>query len=78
MLFMFIGSLSAQNLFLWINENPAFHFDDPETGEYVTSDDRIKDYLDEQNINYTADYYLPEDLSEYDAVLAFLGGFCIS
>ncbi|PID28254.1 MAG: hypothetical protein CSB55_05500 [Candidatus Cloacimonadota bacterium] len=77
--FFILGAgLNAQSVFLWLNENPSFHFDDPETGEYASSEDRITGFLDEMNINYDSDYELPEDLLQYDAVLVFLGGFCVS
>jgi len=66
------------NVFIWHNENPTFHFFDPEDHILVGGDYSIKKALDSLDVQYTQGSILPVDLSSYDAVIVLLGSFCES
>ncbi|MFC1887192.1 hypothetical protein ACFLYK_00110 [Candidatus Cloacimonadota bacterium] len=70
--------LLSANVFIWHNENPTFHFFDPEDHILVGGDYGIKKALDSLNVEYDQSSILPADLSSYDAVFVLLGSFCES
>ena len=65
-------------VFIWHNENPTFHFFDPEDHILVGGDYSIIKALDSLNVDYDFSSFLPEDLTEYEAVIILLGSFCES
>ena len=68
--------LLAAEVFIWHNENPTFHFFDPEDHILVGGEYSIIKALDSLRIDYHLSTILPADLSEYDAVFVLLGSFC--
>jgi hypothetical protein len=66
------------DVFIWHNENPTFHFFDPEDHILVGGDYSIKKALDSLDVAYVQSSFLPADLTGYDAVFILLGSFCES
>ena len=75
---LLVSAISAQNVFIWDNENPTFYFPDPETGYSVSGDEPITALLESFEIPFDYGNILPSDLSQYDLVFVLLGSFCES
>ncbi len=69
------GSVSAYDLFVWVNDNPL-PIDDPVLGERLNSSSAVMQTLDQLEIEYDHDEALPDDLSQYDVIMVLLGFSC--
>jgi len=70
--------LNGETVYIWDNENNAFYFPDPETGEFIDGSTAIGNILSELGIDYTRGFDLPGNPADYELIMAEMGSFCES
>jgi len=76
LLTLFIStSASAVDIFVWQHDNNLM-VADPVLGGNLTATQAVTRTLDAEDIDYTINRELPENLVEYDVVITCLSFFC--
>ena len=66
---------SAVDIFVWQHDN-ALTVADPVIGGNLTATQAVTRTLDAEDIDYTLNRTLPDNLSEYDVVITCLSFYC--
>lgn len=66
------------SLLVWDHDNDIATIIDPEKGDFIQPDVGITRALDGAGIDYEKVYNLPENLNDYDIVIATMGCYCLS